>query len=94
MRTGYAVDGTYKLFELAGENVDTFSVRIMWKDTVVTRDPRVIQHVLATGFSDFEKGPEAKLKYVQRLFVLNHNITSTSGTFKTLRHVWQRDIQY
>jgi len=64
IRTGYALDDFYKLFERVGENVHTFNVRIMWKDAVITRDPRVIQHVLATGFSDFDKGAHQKLQYV------------------------------
>lgn len=65
MQTGYATDEFQKLFERAGNNVHTFNVRIFWKDLVVTRDPRMVQYMLATGFSDFNKGKDQKLQYVQ-----------------------------
>lgn len=81
MRTGYAMDEFQKLFERAGNNVHTFNVRILWKDLVITRDPRVVQYILATGFSDFDKGKDQKVQYV-RLLTLNHNITMAYWRFQ------------
>jgi len=65
MQTGYATDEFQKLFGRPGNNVHTFNVHIFWKDLVVTRDPRMVQYMLATGFSDFNKGKDQKLQYVQ-----------------------------
>lgn len=64
IRTGYVADDFEQLFERAGNNVHTINVRILWEDAIFTRDPDVIKYVLATGFSDFDKGKELKLRYV------------------------------
>lgn len=75
IRIGYVEDNVDQLFEHAGNNVHTINVRTLWEDTIVTRDHRVVQHILATGFSDFDKGAELKLLYVQRPLVPNDRIT-------------------
>lgn len=41
---------------------DTLNFRILWQDSILTRDHKVMQHVLATGFQEFEKGALVKLK--------------------------------
>jgi hypothetical protein len=64
IRTGYIMDDFDQLFERAGNNVHTINVRILWGDTILTRDHRVAQHALTTGFSDFDKGAELKLLLV------------------------------
>jgi len=56
MQTGYVTDELKALFERAGTNVHTINLRILWSDTIFTRDHRVVQYVLATGFPDFNKG--------------------------------------
>lgn len=61
IRTGYIMDDFNQLFERAGNNVHTINVRILWSDAIFTRDHRIAQHVLTTGFSDFNKGAELKL---------------------------------
>lgn len=50
-------------FDMApGEN--TVNVPMLWQDQLFTKDHRVIQYMLATGFEDFRKGPITKLKSV------------------------------
>jgi hypothetical protein len=92
IRTGYVEENVDQLFERAGNNVHTINVRMLWDDVILTRDHRVVQHVLATGFPDFDKGSELKLQYARRPSVLNGNITLIHCTLKALWHVWQRDI--
>lgn len=41
---------------------DTINVPILWTNMLFTRDHRVIQRILATGFNDFHRGPAARLK--------------------------------
>lgn len=65
MRTGYVMDDLNQLFDRAGNNVHTINLRILWGDTIITRDHRVVQHILANGFADFEKGPKLRLLYVR-----------------------------
>ena len=45
-------------------NVDTINMRLLWQDTIVTRDHNVIKTILATAFHDFEKGAETKFQSV------------------------------
>lgn len=61
-------------------NSDTINVRILWKDHIVTRDPKVIQTVLATGFNRFHKGADSRL----RLFGLFGD-----GIFTSDGEVWK-----
>lgn len=64
MKTSYASTEIESLFDAVGGTSNTINFRILWQDTIITRDHRVMQHVLATGFNDFEKGPQVKLKFV------------------------------
>lgn len=41
---------------------DTINMRILWQDLIFTRNHKVIQYVLATGWENFYKGPIAKLR--------------------------------
>lgn len=50
---------------------DTVNVRMLWQDVIYTRNHKVIQYVLATGFDNFYKGPITKLRSV--LFVPSHS---------------------
>ena len=36
----------------------------MWSDFIITREPQIIQSVLATNFNDFGKGPIIKVRLV------------------------------
>lgn len=60
MRTGYVMD-LNALFERAEQNVHTVNVRMLWSDMIFTRDHRVAQYVLTTGFHNFNEG--VKLEY-------------------------------
>ena len=75
MRTGYVMDDFDQLFERAGNNVHTINIRVFWSDMIITRDHRVVQHVLANGFSEFEKGKKLGLMYASHPYFLNRNIT-------------------
>lgn len=44
------------LFDLVDGQYHTINLRILWQDMLITRDHKVMQHVLATGFEEFEKG--------------------------------------
>lgn len=62
MRTGGPAT---QVEELLNEmNVDTLNLRIFWQDHIVTRDHKIMQSILATGFSDFAKGPVQDLRFV------------------------------
>lgn len=56
---GYAGETIANLFDELDS--DTINLRIMWEDIIITKDPRVIQTVLATGFDKFHKGPLLKV---------------------------------
>ena len=64
MRTCYVVDDFDAFFERAGENVHTVNVWL-WNDTIMTRDHRIVQYVLATCFGSFGKGVKVGLGYPQ-----------------------------
>lgn len=63
VKTSYAASEIAPLFDAVGGNCNTISFRILWQDTIITRDHHVMQQVLATSFTDFEKGVTVKLKY-------------------------------
>jgi hypothetical protein len=52
------------LFDAVGEDCNTINFRVLWQDTILTRDHRIMQQVLATSFPEFEKGVTVKLKCV------------------------------
>lgn len=62
VKTSYASTDMEYLFEGVGSDCNTLNFRILWQDTFVSRDHHVMQHVLATGFNDFEKGVTVKLR--------------------------------
>lgn len=68
MRTGYVMDDLNALFERAGKNIHTVNVRMLWSDTIFTRDHRVAQYVLTTGFHNFNRG--VKLEYALYLSII------------------------
>lgn len=67
MKTSYASIELEELFNSVGGNSHTINFRLLWQDTIVTRDHRVMQHILATGFNNFEKGVNVKLRHVFRI---------------------------
>lgn len=62
MKTSYASTELEELFDAVGGNAHTINFRLLWQDNIVTRDHHVMQHILATGFNEFEKGIFVKLK--------------------------------
>ena len=64
IKTSYAASEIGSLFDAVGEDCNTINFRILWQDTILTRDHRIMQQVLATSFPKFEKGVTVKLKCV------------------------------
>lgn len=64
IKTSYAASEIGSLFDAVGEDCNTINFRILWQDTILTRDHRIMQQVLATSFPQFEKGVTVKLKCV------------------------------
>ena len=73
MQTGYVTDDLKALFERAGNNVHTINLRILWSDTIFTRDHRIVQYILATGFPDFNKGGRLRAMYSINPSIFNGN---------------------
>ncbi|CEL62808.1 Cytochrome P450 52A1 OS=Candida tropicalis GN=CYP52A1 PE=1 SV=3 [Rhizoctonia solani AG-1 IB] len=48
--------------ELSKEYGNTFNMRLLWDDMIVTIDHDVIKFILATGFSSFGKGPKQQAR--------------------------------
>ncbi|KDN35004.1 hypothetical protein RSAG8_11947, partial [Rhizoctonia solani AG-8 WAC10335] len=48
--------------ELAKEYGNTFNMRLLWDDMIVTIDHDVIKYMLATGFNSFGKGPNQQAR--------------------------------
>ncbi|CAE6503085.1 unnamed protein product [Rhizoctonia solani] len=48
--------------ELAKEYGNTFNIRLLWDDLIVTIDHDVIKYILATGFNSFGKGPKQQAR--------------------------------
>jgi hypothetical protein len=63
LKTAYAASEIEALFDAVGEDCNTINFRVLWQDSIVTRDHHVMRQVLATSFAEFEKGPVVKLKY-------------------------------
>ncbi|KAF8313151.1 cytochrome P450 [Cantharellus anzutake] len=61
---GYVLESFERLFASpgGGDEVTTFNLGTLWRDTYVTRDHRVMQAVLATEFDNFWKGPEFRMR--------------------------------
>ncbi|KAF8338719.1 cytochrome P450 [Cantharellus anzutake] len=61
---GYVLESFERLFASpgGGDDVTTFNLGTLWRDTYVTRDHRVMQAVLATEFDNFWKGPEFRMR--------------------------------
>ena len=62
MAEGYAVSDLDELFRQL--DADTINLRLMWRDIIITREPQIIQSVLATNFNDFGKGRLLKVRFV------------------------------
>ena len=62
MAEGYAVSDLDELFRQL--DADTINLRLMWRDIIITREPQIIQSVLATNFLDFGKGPSFRVRFV------------------------------
>ncbi|ELU45133.1 cytochrome P450 domain-containing protein [Rhizoctonia solani AG-1 IA] len=50
------------LDELSKEYGNTFNMRLLWDDMIVTIDHDVIKFILATGFNSFGKGPKQQAR--------------------------------
>ncbi|KAG8904307.1 hypothetical protein FRC01_008789, partial [Tulasnella sp. 417] len=50
-----------ELLDEAG--VDTARLSLLWTDQIITRDHDVLKYILSTGFNDFEKGPQAFMRF-------------------------------
>ncbi|KAJ1300310.1 hypothetical protein OPQ81_005132 [Rhizoctonia solani] len=48
--------------ELSKEYGNTFNMRILWDDLIITIDHDVIKYILATGFNSFCKGPRQQAR--------------------------------
>ncbi|KAF8340598.1 uncharacterized protein EI90DRAFT_3117109 [Cantharellus anzutake] len=68
-KTGLTIEGAELFDEL---NADTVNLRFLWRDIILTREPQIIQSVLSTHFSDFEKGPLLKIRALTRPFLVGH----------------------
>lgn len=61
MRQGYVGDIIDELLNEVG--ADTARMSLLWStDRLVTRDPDVMKHILATGFNDFAKGDAGRMR--------------------------------
>lgn len=91
MSDGYASAIPEQWLDMApGE--ETVNVRILWQDQIFTKNHRVMQYMLATGFEDFRKGPATKLRYgFKSLFVAPTRVLCLS--VQIIRHVRKRNFQ-
>lgn len=78
IKNDYVATELERLFESVGGNYDTINLRVLWQDMLITRDHKIVQHVLATGFQEFEKGSSVKLKCVLVSYLL---ITARGSSF-------------
>jgi hypothetical protein len=81
-------------FDMAG-GADTYTIRLFWRDYVFTRDHRVIQTVLATGFENFAKGPhvKAKLVFIRISIRCPRTFTCHRDNRKVIRNIWRWYLQ-
>ena len=56
---GYALENIRSYLDTY--KCDTINLGLLWQDVYVTRNHRVAQNVLATGFGNFEKGSELRI---------------------------------
>ncbi|KAF8340618.1 uncharacterized protein EI90DRAFT_2906526 [Cantharellus anzutake] len=65
-REGYPLSDDEERFEEL--NADTINLRLLWSDIILTREPQIVQSILATNFIDFEKGLCSKFGFLFGLF--------------------------
>ncbi|EMD41297.1 hypothetical protein CERSUDRAFT_109895 [Gelatoporia subvermispora B] len=80
LRAGYVLQAFNELLDEHG--TDTLNTRIMWKDTIITRDDTVMRAIHATHFNSFERGPDTN----ERMATFLGN-----GIFATDGEVWKQN---
>ncbi|OCH88847.1 cytochrome P450 monooxygenase CYP63 [Obba rivulosa] len=80
LRAGYVLQAFDELLDEYG--TDTLNTRIMWKDTIITRDDAVMRAIHSTHFNSFERGPDTN----ERMATFLGN-----GIFATDGEVWKQN---